>query len=362
MTDTNFNWGLVGHGNIQKYLQTAILNMRPSHAYVFYGPSKVGKTFLAKNIAQTVLCDEYRKMGGLDAATKVNPAELPCGRCDSCRQFTKGMHPDFYTVEREVNEKTGKKKSVIAVGQIRDLLEKVSQRAFLNSYKVVIIPEAQTLSQEASNCLLKTLEEPAPRTIIFLIAPNKDLLLPTIQSRSQLFKFLPVPSDAVYEYLVGQGANRDEARELARLSRGRPTIARQFLKDEAKFAEYKNNIQGLLKVVVNRPLERLKTIEKMFVEDKGGPARNACGEALAGGDVALKNLDGLAGLIRDAMLAKLGRPDLMTNYFVSGELADLGQRAPSGWFCGFLRRIENARMMIQGNVNPRLVMESLFLE
>lgn len=349
MTDIKFNWGLVGHGNIQKYLQTAIVNMRPAHAYVFYGPSKVGKTFLAKNIAQTVLCEEYRKMGGLDAAAKVNPAELPCGRCDSCRQFAKGMHPDFYAVEREVNEKTGKKKIVIAVGQIRDLLEKVSQRAFLNSYKVVIIAEAQALSQEASNCLLKTLEEPAPRTIIFLITPNKGLLLPTILSRSQLFKFLPMPSDAVYEYLVGQGANRDEARELARLSRGRPTIARQFLKDETKLAEYKSNTESLLKVIVNRPLERLKTIEKMFVEDKGG-------------DAALKNLDALAGLIRDAMLAKLGRSDLMANYFVSSELNDLGQRAPSSWFCGFLRRIENARMMIQGNVNPRLVMESLFLE
>jgi len=349
MTDIKFNWGLVGHENIQKYLQTTIVNLHPSHVYVFYGPSKVGKTFLAKNIAQTVLCDEYRKMGSLGSAAKVNPTELPCGRCDSCRQFAKGMHPDFYTVEREVNEKTGRKKSVIAVGQIRDLLEKVSQRAFLNSYKVVIIAEAQTLSQEASNCLLKTLEEPAPRTIIFLITPNKSLLLPTILSRSQLFQFLPVSSDAVYEYLVGQGANRDEARELARLSRGRPTIAKQFLKDETKFTDYKGNIQSLLKVIINRPLDRLTTIEKMFVEDKGG-------------DAALKNLDALAGLIRDAMLAKLGRPDLMANYFVSNELSDLGQRAPSGWFCGFLRRIENARGMIQGNVSPRLVMENLFLE
>ena len=358
MKDIKFNWGLVGHGNIQKYLQTAIVNLHPSHAYVFYGPGKVGKTFLAKNIAQTVLCDEYRKMGSLDSAVKVNPAELPCGRCDACRQFAKGMHPDLYTVEREVSEKTGKKKSVIAVGQIRDLLEKISQRAFLNSYKVVIIPEAQALSQEASNCLLKTLEEPAPRTIIFLITTNKNLLLPTILSRSQLFKFLPVPSDAVYEYLVAEGAGRDEARELARISRGRPTIARQFLKDKAKFDEYKNNTQGLLKVIVNRPLDRLKTIEKMFVEDKGLPAQ----PARAGGDAALKNLDALAGLIRDAMLAKLGRPDLMANYFVSNELNDLGQRAPSGWFCGFLRRIENARAMIQGNVSPRLVMENLFLE
>ena len=349
MKDIKFNWGLVGHGNIQKYLQTAIVNLHPSHAYVFYGPGKVGKTFLAKNIAQTVLCDEYRKMGSLDSAVKVNPAELPCGRCEACRQFSKSMHPDFYTVEREVSEKTGKKKSVIAVGQIRDLLEKISQRAFLNSYKVVIIPEAQALSQEASNCLLKTLEEPAPRTIIFLITTNKNLLLPTILSRSQLFKFLPVPSDAVYEYLVAEGAGRDEARELARISRGRPTIAKHFLKDKVRFEEYKNNVQGVLKVLVNRPLERLKEIEKMFAEDKGG-------------DVALKNLDFLAGLVRDALLCKLGKTELLANYFLTTELADLGARAPSGWFCGFLRRVENARAMIQGNVNPRLVMENLFLE
>lgn len=352
MAEIKFNWGVVGHGNIQKYLQTAIVNLRPAQVYVFHGPSRVGKTFLAKKMAQTVLCDEYRKMTR-DGSVQHGVA-LPCGQCESCRAFTRGVHADFQAVEREINEKTGKKKSVIAVAQMRELIERMNKRAFLNSYKVAIVPEAQYLSQEASNCLLKTLEEPAPRTIIFLITPNKSLLLPTILSRSQLFKFLPVPNDAVYEYLVEQGANRDEARELARLSRGRPTVARQFLKDEIKLSEYKSNTESLLKVIVNRPLERLKTIEKMFVEDPAAREQR--------GDAALKNLDALAGLIRDAMLAKLGRPDLMANYFVSNELTDLSQRAPGGWFCGFLRRIENARMMIQGNVNPRLVMENLFME
>ena len=91
-----------------------------------------------------------------------------------------------------MNEKTNSRKSVISVSQIRELQEKINKRAFLNSYKIVIIPEAECLNQESGNALLKTLEEPTAKTVIILIATSKENVLPTIISRCQKFKFLPV--------------------------------------------------------------------------------------------------------------------------------------------------------------------------
>jgi len=199
--EINFDWPIVGHDKIKGFLQTTIRNNVLSHAFIFEGPAQVGKTLTAKLFANSIVCDGFENL-------KEEKVTLPCHRCDACRQFSKNMHPDFYVLEREINEKTGVKKNFITVAQIRALQEKINKRAFLNSYKIVLIPEAQYLNQEASNCLLKTLEEPAARTIMILITPNRDALLPTIQSRCQVLKFLPIIKERIYEYLLAQGANK----------------------------------------------------------------------------------------------------------------------------------------------------------
>ncbi|NQT49928.1 DNA polymerase III subunit delta' [Candidatus Kuenenbacteria bacterium] len=348
MNGLQFNWPIIGHHKIKQFLQTSIVNDKLAHAYIFYGPEKVGKTLTAKTFANTILCEKYQTYSSPTASTVESNLIAPCGECSSCHQFEKNIYADFYIVEREVDEKTGKKKSLISVAQIRDLLEKISKRAFLNSYKIVIIPEAQKLNQEASNCLLKTLEEPSPRTIIILISPSKELLLPTILSRSQAFKFLAVTKKDIYEYLIGKGANRSYAKELSNVASGRPTVAMKFFNDSNRFLEYKNDNLELFNVFTQSTVEKFKFIEGFVNKNKSK-------------DVLLKKLDYLSSLTRDVLMISSYKNELIANAYLENKLERAAADYSQTRLKNFAVRIEETKDLLRKNINPRLVLENLIL-
>jgi DNA polymerase-3 subunit delta' len=337
----NFDWPIVGHGKIKGFLQTLIKNQSLAHAFIFEGPSQVGKTLTAKLFANSILCDGFE-------STKEDKVSLPCHKCEACREFSKNMYPDFYVLEREINEKTGEKKNFITVPQIRILLEKISKRAFLNSYKIVLIPEAQYLNQEASNCLLKTLEEPAARTIIILITQNRDALLPTIQSRCQVLKFLPITKDEIYEYLLSQGANRSEAKELAGLAQGRPTVAMHYYFEREELLELKRENQNLLGLFESNATQRFKSVgallEKNDTDDK-----------------AMALLQRLTLLVRDLILVNSYNQDFLTNIYLEDELQRVAKRYSLDKLKSIAEEIEKTGQYIRQNVSPRFALENLVL-
>ncbi len=346
--ELSFDWPIIGHKKIKGFLQRGVLGNNFAHAYIFCGPAKTGKTLTARTFAQTILCENYKKY--LQASSfEADKLVVPCGLCNSCKQFKSKVYADLYVVEREINEKTGKKKNALSVAQIRDLLEKISKRAFLNSYKIVLIPEAQLLNQEASNCLLKTLEEPTPRTIIILMTPNKELLLPTILSRCQSLKFLPVTNEEIYQYLLGRGANRSLALELASVAEGRPTVAMKFFAEPEKFQSYKQENTEMLQIFNSGIVKKFKFVEKLAENNKQT-------------DALMEKLNHLSGLSRDLLLIANYKNELVVNPYLIEELKKISDVYDCGKIVGFIQRIEETKKLIKENINARFALENLIID
>src|ERR1700716_866073 len=158
---------LVGQEHVTKTLANAIKNDRVAHAYIFSGARGVGKTTAARILAKALNCVH-------------GPTATPCGECDSCREITAGTSLDVSEIDAASNR---------GIDQIRELREMVRYAPASSRSKVVILDEAHMLTGEASNALLKTLEEPPDRVIFVMATTQPEDLVDTIRSRSQHFHF-----------------------------------------------------------------------------------------------------------------------------------------------------------------------------
>ena len=158
---------LVGQDHVTETLANAIRNDRVAHAYIFSGARGVGKTTAARILAKALNC--------------VNgPTAEPCGVCDSCTEIAAGTSLDVIEIDAASNR---------GIDQIRELREMVRYAPAASRSKVVILDEAHMLTGEASNALLKTLEEPPDRVIFVMATTEPENLVDTIRSRSQHFHF-----------------------------------------------------------------------------------------------------------------------------------------------------------------------------
>ena len=187
---------------------------RLASTFLFVGPAGVGKRAFALKLAQALLCGE-------------RPAVLldPCERCPACVQVAAGTHPDLEVVSKPPDKSFIPVAAFIGDKEHRmheGLCHKISLKPFLGGRKIAIVDDADDLNQEAANCLLKTLEEPPPRSVLILIGTSADKQLPTIRSRAQLIRFRPLPEEVVVQLLLDQKIVTDpaEARRLAAQSGG----------------------------------------------------------------------------------------------------------------------------------------------
>ena len=225
----------------KKYLSNSIKSNMISHAYMFEGPSGVGKNTMARELAATLL--------------------------DMDNLFNS---PDYIEITPDGNS--------IKIAQIRKLQSDILVKPY-KSYKIYVIDEAQKMTVEAQNALLKTLEEPPKYAIIILITNNKESLLDTIKSRCEIIKFTPIPLVEVADYLTQTGVDKNRASLLANFSRGSMQKAIELsesedfhiMRDEVqKYVEtfltgsmldimdiqssiekYKDNITNVLDLIVN---------------------------------------------------------------------------------------------------------------
>jgi DNA polymerase III subunit gamma/tau len=158
---------VVGQRHVTQTLENAIKSNRVAHAYIFAGVRGVGKTTTARILAKAMNCVH-------------GPTSTPCNECDSCREITAGGSLDVLEIDAASNR---------GIDQIRELREMVRYAATGGRYKIVILDEAHQLTDEASNALLKTLEEPPEKVIFILATTQPDDLADTIKSRAQLFQF-----------------------------------------------------------------------------------------------------------------------------------------------------------------------------
>ncbi|OGF31750.1 hypothetical protein A2533_01020 [Candidatus Falkowbacteria bacterium RIFOXYD2_FULL_35_9] len=336
----SFNWSVVGHTKILDFLQTNILNQTFAQSYLFVGPKKVGKTSVAKKFSQFLICDNYSEY------LKNGKVKKPfaCGECSACQMFKKGIYADYYLVERERNDK-GLLKKNISIKQIRDLQSSLSKRSFQNSYKIVIIPEAEAMSLEASNSLLKFLEEPTAKTIIILISQNTNIILPTIVSRCQILNFSPVPRENIFDYLVDQGANRSLALELSAISQGRITVALKYFNHLDLYLEHKQKIQEVFKLFTSSNSEKFQMIDTLLGK--------------SGVDSAKKVLDIFISILRDVELLKYYNDKYISNIFLREEMQALKDLDFN--FNQKLQSAEKSKLYLEQNINPKLVFENLFI-
>lgn len=203
---------VIGHEAAAERFRRLLERGTVPHAVLLQGPRHLGKRTFAYALAAALLGGDPSSSGGF-------------GRASPDR------HPDFVLVERERDAKTGKLKKNIPVEAVRALRERLRMSAFLGGVKVAVLDEAEALSMEAANALLKTLEEPAPRTYLLLVAHEAAAVPRTVASRCAVVPFRRVPEKTLAEGLAARGAAADEAACAARRADGRPGLGISLCED-----------------------------------------------------------------------------------------------------------------------------------
>ena len=330
-----FNWPLVGNSHIIEYLSKSIENDNAAGAYIFCGPDNLGKTTVANYFAQSLVCQNKVEGRGL----------LPCGKCQVCEQVEKGIHGDIHLIKKDKDKKN------ISIEQIRDFIRILGMASFLNSYKIGIIKHAEYLSIEASNALLKTLEEPKVKVIIILVVSNTDSLPQTIVSRSQILKFKPIKADIIYDYLVKEyQCKRSLAKDLSHLCAGRPALAVKFLQDKEFFNNYMDRARIFLQFSEQDINGRLSSIEKLIGVKPVGQ------ESVR---IANRVLEIWQGLIRDLLLLEFDQNNLVQHSSLAEQLNKIKTRFKISDLLNLSKNLRQAEVYLSANVSPKLVLENV---
>ena len=328
-----FDWPLVGNQHIIEFLAKSISHDKISGSYIFTGPDNLGKTTVANYFARSLVCE------------KTGASILPCGVCPSCQQAKKGIHGDITLIKK------GKDKKNISVEQIRDFIRTLGLSSFLNSYKIGIIKHAETLSMEAFNALLKTLEEPKVKVVVLLITTDIKTLPATIISRSQILRFYPVKSDIIYDYLIKQHrASRSAAKNFSRLCLGRPALAVKFLENKDFLENYESRANAFLHFIGSDINQRYTIIEQLI----GKEARGQESVKLANRFIEIWQ-----GLVRDLMLVQFNQADLIQHQLFEKELVKINNKFNLAKLLQLANLLKQAREYIEPNVNPKFVLENI---
>lgn len=175
---------IIGHQQIVEQLQRTVASDRIAGAYLFVGPTSVGKETIARYFAQLIFCQQ-----------DTQPPTV-CGTCLACRKADSGNHPDLQLIRPDG--------SLLRIGQIRELQKQIIYEPLEANRKVYILTDVERMNAEAENCLLKTLEEPPASSVLILLTSNIEALLPTTRSRCQILQFHPMPTRELAEVLTNR--------------------------------------------------------------------------------------------------------------------------------------------------------------
>ncbi len=178
---------IAGHENIKKILSNNINTKNILHSYLFIGEEGIGKKMLAKEFAKAILCTSENNR--------------PCNICKSCVEFNTNNNANFNLINEDG--------STIKIDEIRSMQVKMAEKPINSNYKVYLINDAQLMTQEAQNCLLKTLEEPPEYIVIILITSNENKVLNTIKSRCMKLYFNNLDKNNVKKVLTEQFEMKD---------------------------------------------------------------------------------------------------------------------------------------------------------
>lgn len=218
--------GIVGQEQAVERFRRTLMRDRLASTYLFVGPGGVGKRTFARRLAQALFCQQSK------------PVDLaPCGTCEACLLCQAGNHPDLLEVARRADRTQLVLDQFVGSAENRHregLCHDLSLKPMIGSRRIAIIDDADTFSSEVANALLKTLEEPPPRSLLILIGTSLAKQLPTIRSRAQVMPFAPLAEETIAKWLIEWDWVTDEAeaRRIAAASQGSLDRAKTLLHPE----------------------------------------------------------------------------------------------------------------------------------
>lgn len=319
-----------GNQQARARLERAVVSDAVSHAWLFTGPSGIGKTTLALEFARLLQC-----------TGRVPASGEPCGECISCRKIAHNTHPDVTLIEPPANKRN------LPVELVRDMIRMASLAPSEGRWRIFVIPDIERMLLPAMNSLLKTLEEPAPQVVLLLTSSEPEALLPTVLSRCQIVPMLPLAPDEIVQALSERWqVSASDAKALAALANGRLGWAvRATEKPELR----------------DQRLHELEEIAGLASASRDERLRRA---GAFGADVesARRVLELWTLWWRDVMLAAGGANHLVTSGALRAQAEQLGRRLGMERAQTFLRALLDAQLALEANANPRLTMEVLALD
>ena len=259
---------IVGQDKIREILKQSLSRKRIPHALLFYGPRGVGKEACAIELSKALICqvEEF----------------FACNKCRDCCRIEQLTHPDFYFIfpcsaSMSIDDEKKIKKSIvdnpymrenlwanptISIDQIRQLKKQSALSSFENKGRVVIIAEANRMTSEAANSLLKLLEEPPSKMTIILTSSRQNLLLPTIKSRCQSLRFDPISWNELADALIDRRSlDEKRAKMIAKVSLGSYRRAIELLDEDID--DKRNKILNILRTAIKSDFDRLMAMEEL---------------------------------------------------------------------------------------------------
>ncbi|MFT4470357.1 DNA polymerase III subunit delta' [Arthrobacter sulfonylureivorans] len=368
---------LPGQSAVIEQLSRAAAAERPAHAWLFTGPPGSGRSNAAKSFAAALLCEQQ------------DPAERGCATCHACRTVLAGSNADATVVATE--------NVTFSIQEMRDLVGKAQDKPSSGRWRVIIIEDADRMTERTTNVLLKAIEEPPPRTIWILCTPSPADVLVTIRSRCRPVSLRIPPADDVAALLVRRdGADPELAGFAARVSQSHIGVARRLASDAdarhrrdtivrlplrlrgvadavtaagelvdisnadaAAASEQRNEAEReALLIALGAPEKgamppAIRSQLKRLEEDQKRRAKRSLSDSLD------RVLIDLSTFFRDVLTVQLGTGTELVNEYLREDLTSYAERSTPEQTLGRMDAIAQARQRLGTNVAPVLAMEAM---
>jgi DNA polymerase III delta' subunit len=315
---------VIGNNGVKKILQRALKHKKLPNSLLFSGPAGIGKKRSALVVAKALNC-----------LKKTSDA---CEECTHCHAINNGNFPDVMVILPV--------KDVLKIDQMRLLKDTAYLKPMAGRKRVFIVCDAEKMNDEASNSLLKILEEPPPFSHIILVTTNPYRIIPTLKSRCQTFQFSPIPKEDIQKVLQNKGFQQDKAHILSLLVDG--NLKKALSLDWEEVQSQRNQAWELFVALHRR--EKAGTLLKRFSQ-----SRAVIKEELE------NTLEIVASFCRDVILIKEGgEPEYLLNPDFEQDLKEVAQSLPLNHAMDFLAKMDFAISALQRNLNVNILVSSLF--
>ena len=325
-------WHIHGHDWAVNLLRTHAAGGTFRHAYLLAGPEGVGRRTLALRFAMALNCTNPPTPGDY------------CSDCRDCRQIAAMAHPDLSLLQPEAGHKD------ILIDQVRELQHTLALSPYTARRRIALLPDYQRATNQASNALLKTLEEPPDKVVLLLTADGVESLLPTIVSRCEVIRLRPASLAATQDYLqTEKGLPLEKARLLAHLSGGRIGAANRLADDPDALFHRQEILETFLSLLSAPLYERFKLAESL--SRPYDQARTKAGEVIPAWLTFWRDVFGRASgaelpLVNIDYADQVGRTAAALDLPTARELVTVH---------------EEALEYLNANANVRLLLENLML-